>query len=96
MCSLEHFFLLFSLTCTDWYFKRRVHTLQYFTGIKTRLNYIEDAGSKIIYIPSMYESNDDDHMAIVHHKKIDSVIGTMDEFDMLRNATKNKGSKLRI
>ena len=61
------------------------------TGIIDVLNYIKDvAGSRVIFINSFYDSNDDDHMAIADHRKIKHVFGTMDDFDLLRNITKEK------
>lgn len=65
----------------------------FFTGIQARLNYLKDVvGSKALYITSMYESDDDDRMAIVNHVKIDPVFGTMADFDELRRATKKMES----
>ena len=62
-----------------------------FTGIVDVLKYIKDVvGSKVIFINSLYVSNDDDHMAIADHRKIKNVFGTMDDFDLLRNITKEK------
>eukprot|EP00105_Crassostrea_gigas_P015776 XP_011432888.1 PREDICTED: neutral and basic amino acid transport protein rBAT [Crassostrea gigas] len=64
------------------------------TGIQARLDYLKDVvGSKALYINSLYES-DDDRMAIVDHKKIDSVFGTMADFDALRKATKKMEMRL--
>ena len=61
------------------------------TGIIDVLNYTKDVvGSKVIFINSLYDSNDDDHMAIADHRKIKNVFGTMDDFDLLRNITKEK------
>lgn len=51
-----------------------------------------DVESMVLYITSMYESNDDDHMAVLDHKTIDSVFGTMSNFDQLIQDTKNKKS----
>ncbi|XP_052701362.1 neutral and basic amino acid transport protein rBAT-like [Crassostrea angulata] len=65
------------------------------TGIQARLDYLKDVvGSKALYINSLYESDDDDRMAIVDHKKIDSVFGTMADFDTLRKATKKMEMRL--
>lgn len=65
----------------------------FFTGIQARLNYLKDVvGSKALYINSMYESDDDDRMAIVNHVKIDPVFGTMADLDELRRATKKMES----
>ena len=47
-------------------------------------------GSRVIFINSLYDSNDDDHMAIADHRKIKHVFGTMDDFGLLRNITKEK------
>lgn len=64
-------------------------------GIQARLNYLKDVvGSKALYITSMYESDDDDRMAIVNHVKIDPVFGTMADFDELRRATKKMEMRL--
>ena len=61
------------------------------TGIIHVLNYTKDVvGSKVIFINSLYDSNDDDHMAIADHRKIKNVFGTMDDFGLLRNITKEK------
>ena len=67
--------------------------INYFvTGILDRLNYIVDVGSKTIYIYSMYESNDNDHNVVVNQTKIDSKLGTMDDFDMLLSKLQEKKS----
>lgn len=64
-------------------------------GIAARLYYLKnDVESMVLYITSMYESNDDDHMAVLDHKTIDSVFGTMSNFDQLIQDTKNK--KMRV
>ena len=61
------------------------------TGITDVLNYIKDVvGSRVIFINSFFDSNDDDHMAIADHTKIQNVFGTMNDFDLLRNITKEK------
>nr|XP_022292390.1 neutral and basic amino acid transport protein rBAT-like [Crassostrea virginica] len=44
----------------------------------------------------MYDSNDDDHMAIADHMRIKNVFGTMDDFDLLRNITKEKKVRLIV
>lgn len=59
-------------------------------GIKACLDYLKDIGSRSLYINSLYESNDNDHMAVVDHKIIDHVYGTMRDFDQLIQDTKNK------
>lgn len=65
----------------------------FFTGIQARLDYLKDVvGSKALYINSLYESDDDDRMAIVDHQKIDPVFGTMADFNALRKATKKMES----
>lgn len=56
-------------------------------GLRARLDYLQDIGSRTLYINSLYESND--HMAVVDHKTIDSVFGTMGNFDQLFQDTKN-------
>lgn len=56
------------------------------------MDYLKDIGSRTLYINSLYESNDDDHMAVVDHKTIDSVYGTMGDFDQLIQDTKNNNS----
>lgn len=66
--------------------------LKNFIGIRARLDYLKDIGSRTLYINSLYESNDDDHMAVVDHKTIDSVYGTMGDFDQLIQDTKNNNS----
>ena len=61
------------------------------TGIIDVLNYIKDVvGSRVIFINSFFDSNDDDHMAIADHMRIKNVFGTMDDFDLLRNITKKE------
>lgn len=63
------------------------------TGIRKRLNYIKTVvKSNILYINSMYESNDDDHMTLVDQRKIAPVFGTMDDFDMLLKDTQKMAS----
>lgn len=62
------------------------------TGILDRLNHIVDVGSQTIYIYSMYESNDNDHNVVVNQTKIDSMLGTMDDFDMLLSKLQEKKS----
>ncbi|XP_011432888.3 amino acid transporter heavy chain SLC3A1 [Magallana gigas] len=65
------------------------------TGIQARLDYLKDVvGSKALYINSLYESDDDDRMAIVDHQKIDPVFGTMADFNALRKATKKMEMRL--
>ena len=40
------------------------------TGIINVLNYIKDVvGSRVIFVNSIFDSNDDDHMAIADHMK---------------------------
>lgn len=56
------------------------------------MDYPQDIGSRTLYINSLFKSNDDDHMAVVDHKTIDSVYGTMDDFDQLIQDTKNNNS----
>ncbi|XP_061173609.1 amino acid transporter heavy chain SLC3A1-like [Saccostrea echinata] len=64
-------------------------------GIASRLSYLkEDVGSKALYINSMYESDDNEHMAVVNHKSLDSVLGTMGDFDQLRKTTKKMEMRL--
>lgn len=46
------------------------------------------AKSKILYINSLYESKDEDRLAITSHVRIDPLFGTMEDFDMLRKVTK--------
>ena len=62
------------------------------TGILDRLNHIVDVGSQTIYIYSMYESNDNDHNVVVNQMKIDSKLGTVDDFDMLLSKLQEKKS----
>mmetsp|Transcript_28313 Transcript_28313/g.45677 ORF Transcript_28313/g.45677 Transcript_28313/m.45677 type:complete len:623 (+) Transcript_28313:87-1955(+) len=58
-------------------------------GIQERLSYLKDVvGSKALYINSLFESSDVDHMAVVNHMNIDPLFGTMGDFDMLRKVTK--------
>nr|XP_022321818.1 neutral and basic amino acid transport protein rBAT-like isoform X1 [Crassostrea virginica] len=59
-------------------------------GILDRLNHIVDVGSQTIYIYSMYECNDNDHNVVVNQTKIDSMLGTMDDFDMLLSKLQEK------
>lgn len=61
-------------------------------GILARLDYLKDIGSKILYINSIYESNDEDHKAIVNHTKIDEIYGSMEDFVELRKVTKEMKS----
>lgn len=56
------------------------------------MNYIVDVGSQTIYIYSMYEKNDNDHNVVVNQTKIDSKLGTMDDFDMLVSKLQEKKS----
>ena len=61
------------------------------TGIIDVLNYIKDVvGSRVIFINSLYDCNDDDHMAIADHMRIKKLVGIMDDFDLFRNITKEK------
>lgn len=64
--------------------------------MENRLDYIKDytkgVGSKILYINSMYKSNDDDHMVVEDHKELDSLFGTMDDFDNFLKVTKQNES----
>ena len=64
----------------------------FLTGVVDRLKYVRDVGCKILYINSMYESNDDDHMVVVDHRKIASVLGTMNDFNILLKFTKEMKS----
>ena len=67
------------------------YIILFLTGIIDVLNYTKDVvGSRVIFINSFFDSNDDDHMAIADHTKIKIVFGTMDDFDLLRNITKEK------
>lgn len=66
--------------------------LCFLTGVVDRLKYVRDVGCKILYINSMYESNDDDHMVVVDHRKIASVLGTMNDFNILLKFTKEMKS----
>lgn len=61
-------------------------------GVLARLNYLkDDVGSSTIYIMSIYESNDDDHLAVVDHTIIDFVYGNMEDFErLLRDLRKMK------
>lgn len=60
-----------------------------FTGIKGRLSYIkDDLQCKIIYINSMYKSNDNDRIAVVDHRTLMSVFGTMEDFESLQKFSK--------
>lgn len=61
-------------------------------GILARLDYLKDIGSKVLYINSIYESNDEDHTAIVNHTKIDEIYGSMEDFVELRKVTKEMKS----
>lgn len=61
-------------------------------GILARLDYLKDIGSKVLYINSIYESNDEDHKAIVNHTKIDEIYGSMEDFVELRKVTKEMKS----
>lgn len=56
------------------------------------MDYLKGVESRALYINSLYESNDNDHMAVMDHKTIDSVYGTMDDFDQLIQDTKNNNS----
>ena len=40
----------------------------------------------------MYQSNDEEHLALVDHTKIASLFGTMEDFDELRNQTEQMES----
>lgn len=62
------------------------------TGIIAHLDYLKGVESRALYIISLYESNDNDHMAVMNHTTIDSVYGTMDDFDQLIQGTKNNNS----
>ena len=68
--------------------------LCYLLGIKDCLNYIEkDTRSKILYLNSIYESDDGEHgTTLVDHKKIASVLGTEKDFEELRKETKKMES----
>eukprot|EP00105_Crassostrea_gigas_P016984 XP_011434583.1 PREDICTED: neutral and basic amino acid transport protein rBAT [Crassostrea gigas] len=64
-------------------------------GIQDRLKYLKDvAKSKILYINSLYESKDEDRLAITSHVRIDPLFGTMEDFDMLRKVTKKLEMRL--
>lgn len=63
-----------------------------FAGIGARLDYLKKIGNKVLYINSIYESDDDDNYAVVDHKKVDTLFGTMGDFDQLRKASKKKES----
>lgn len=65
-------------------------------GILARLDYLKDIGSKVLYINSIYESNDEDHKAIVNHTKIDEIYGSMEDFVELRKVTKEMKSMISI
>ena len=58
------------------------------------MNYIKkDTGSKILYLNSIYESDDREHgTALVDHKKIASLLGTETDFEDLRKETKKMES----
>ncbi|XP_052699842.1 neutral and basic amino acid transport protein rBAT-like [Crassostrea angulata] len=63
-------------------------------GILARLDYLKDIGSKVLYINSIYESNGEDHKAIVNHTKIDEIYGSMEDFVELRKVTKEMKMRL--
>ncbi|XP_065942733.1 amino acid transporter heavy chain SLC3A1 [Magallana gigas] len=63
-------------------------------GILACLDYLKDIGSKVLYINSIYESNDEDHKAIVNHTKIDEIYGSMEDFVELRKVTKEMKMRL--
>lgn len=74
------------------YHKLSVLYLFDYSGVLARLNYLkDDVGSSTIYIMSIYESNDDDHLAVVDHTIIDFVYGNMEDFErLLRDLRKMK------
>ncbi|XP_048735129.1 neutral and basic amino acid transport protein rBAT-like [Ostrea edulis] len=63
-------------------------------GIGARLDYLKKIGNKVLYINSIYESDDDDNYAVVDHKKVDTLFGTMGDFDQLRKASKKKEMRI--
>ncbi|XP_062599888.1 amino acid transporter heavy chain SLC3A1-like [Saccostrea cucullata] len=63
-------------------------------GITARVNYFLELKSNVLYINSIYRSDDNDHMAVVDHKSIDSALGTMEDFDQLRKVTKKKQMRI--
>ena len=70
-----------------------LYFLRYFSGIQLQLKYIRDVvDNRILYINSMYQSNDEEHLALVDHTKIASLFGTMEDFDELRNQTEQMES----
>ncbi|XP_078311711.1 amino acid transporter heavy chain SLC3A1-like [Crassostrea virginica] len=63
-------------------------------GIKLQLKYLKDIGNRILYINSMYQSNDEEHLALVDHTKIASLFGTMEDFEDLRKEIKKREMRL--
>lgn len=61
-------------------------------GIRLQLKYLKDVGNIILYINSMYQSNDEEHLALVDHTKIASLFGTMEDFEELRKEIKKRES----
>lgn len=61
-------------------------------GIKLQLKYLKDIGNRILYINSMYQSNDEEHLALVDHTKIASLFGTMEDFEDLSKEIKKRES----
>lgn len=58
-------------------------------GLISKLNYIKELGTKVLYINSFYKSGGvDNGLDVVDHKEIDPVMGTMEEFATLRKQTK--------
>lgn len=65
----------------------------FFLGIKEKVEYIGDTlGANAIWINSIYQSGGlYDGNDVTDHKKVDIVLGTMEDFDSLRKDTKKKG-----
>ena len=87
-----HLFLICRISTTYCKLIKLTYIVCFLTGVVDRLKYVRDVGCKILYINSMYESNDDDHMVVVDHRKIASVLGTMNDFNILLKFTKEMKS----
>lgn len=81
------------LQCCNVHFSLLVCNTGMFIGIQARLNFVKcDVQCKILYINSMYESNDDDHMVVVNHTNVDPLFGTMEDFNNLLKDAERNGS----
>jgi len=63
-------------------------------GIESKLGYLFDIGIKTLWLPSIFETTDNDPDAVQDLKKIDPSFGTMEDFKSLIAAMNNKDMKL--